>query len=390
VSLRRLDFVQLLVENGAETSSVPLSNVLLSWEPKFIRFFLNHDADPVTGSPFAVAFGAKVRTALRPFLEYRKAHPQLATPLQEQIDCALRYFCSKGDLKWISLLTWAGADARSLGPSLEKEYTNDPECCMSGLEEACYSGSIDALKKLKPEPGRDDLTKLLHCAAVSGNKEAIGYLLTVGANPNDKANGGSSALDCCLWHLNFGSFGLYRSGQKSKYAVSKALDCTQELASHGGIWNPNDQSAMNSLRRSLYECEPAVTIELLQLFVKHSACPTERLKELLRTPRMKEHLASQAWHLSRIGLKPEDKRNLKKQPPPAELLARYNRVELYEKVWSQPTRNVAKQLGVSDVWLGKICRALRVPLPGRGHWAKRSAGRPTRKRPPLPSLENLK
>ena len=37
----------------------------------------------------------------------------------------LRYFWSKGDLKWISLMLWAKADARSMGPSLEEEYTND-------------------------------------------------------------------------------------------------------------------------------------------------------------------------------------------------------------------------------------------------------------------------
>src|SRR5216683_8442151 len=57
------------------------------------------------------------------------------------------------------------------------------------------------------------------------------------------------------------------------------------------------------------------------------------------------------------------------------LLAHYNRSELYERVWSEPIRDVAKQHGVSDVWLAKICRALRVPLPGRGYWAKKNAGR---------------
>jgi hypothetical protein len=52
VSLRRLDFVQFLVENGADIISIPLADALLSWEPKIIRYFLDHGADPVTGSPF--------------------------------------------------------------------------------------------------------------------------------------------------------------------------------------------------------------------------------------------------------------------------------------------------------------------------------------------------
>jgi hypothetical protein len=53
--------------------------------------------------------------------------------LQEQIDCALRYFCEKGDLKWLSLLMSAGGDPRSRGSSLEKDYTNEPDYYTSGF-----------------------------------------------------------------------------------------------------------------------------------------------------------------------------------------------------------------------------------------------------------------
>ena len=38
VSLRRLDFVQLLVENGAEVKSVSFADVLLEWNPQIVRF----------------------------------------------------------------------------------------------------------------------------------------------------------------------------------------------------------------------------------------------------------------------------------------------------------------------------------------------------------------
>jgi hypothetical protein len=101
---------------------------------------------------------------------------------------------------------------------------------------------------------------------------------------------------------------------------------------------------------------------------------------------MKEHLATQIWHLTRLGLKYEDRRASKQQLPPAGLLHHYNREELYEKVWSEPSRNVARQYGFSDVRLGKVCKALWVPVPGRGYWAKKAAGKPTPKRPSLPPL----
>jgi hypothetical protein len=61
------------------------------------------------------------------------------------------------------------------------------------------------------------------------------------------------------------------------------------------------------------------------------------------------------------------------------------RDELYEQVWSQPMTELAKHYGLSDVGLAKICRRLKVPIPGRGYWAMKDAGRAP-SRPALPAL----
>ena len=126
VARARIDFVQLLLAHGADLKSVPFADVLFSWNPKLMRFFLAEGADAISGAPFAQAFGAKIRTVIGPFLEYKREHPEFAERLQEQADCALRHFCSEGNLKWVSLLMWAGANPRTTGPALGKEYTNDP------------------------------------------------------------------------------------------------------------------------------------------------------------------------------------------------------------------------------------------------------------------------
>jgi hypothetical protein len=248
VSLRRLDLIELLLANGAEIQSVDLADVLLTWEPRLIHFFLERGADVIKGRPFAVAFGAKIRTALRPFVEYRKTHPELASQLQEQLDCALRHFCGEGNLKWVCLLMWAGGNPRSRGPCLDKEYTEDPECFTSGLKEASYSENVDVLKKLKPDPRLDNLSDLLDRAALWGRKATLGYLLEIGANPNDKPNGGSSALETVLSQLSFGRFDRHGSGLlKSRYDVSSYLDCASTLLAHGAIWNPEEAYRVNSL-----------------------------------------------------------------------------------------------------------------------------------------------
>jgi integrase len=64
----------------------------------------------------------------------------------------------------------------------------------------------------------------------------------------------------------------------------------------------------------------------------------------------------------------------------------YSRAELYNEVWSEPVRTVAKRYGVSDVMLAKMCRKLEVPRPGRGYWAKIAAGQKADRLPlPRPS-----
>lgn len=71
------------------------------------------------------------------------------------------------------------------------------------------------------------------------------------------------------------------------------------------------------------------------------------------------------------------------------MVQRYDREELYQKVWEQPLLKVAEEYGVSSVALGKTCRKLSVPVPGRGHWAKLAHGHAGAKKPPLPKLEKV-
>lgn len=52
-----------------------------------------------------------------------------------------------------------------------------------------------------------------------------------------------------------------------------------------------------------------------------------------------------------------------------------SREELYERVWSISATKLAKELGISDVALGKICKKLAVPKPYPGYWQQLQAGR---------------
>jgi len=65
----------------------------------------------------------------------------------------------------------------------------------------------------------------------------------------------------------------------------------------------------------------------------------------------------------------------------------FTRREFYDLVWSKPMIHLAKELGVSDVALHKICRKHNIPNPPLGWWAKKAAGK-TVEQIPLPEVES--
>lgn len=67
-------------------------------------------------------------------------------------------------------------------------------------------------------------------------------------------------------------------------------------------------------------------------------------------------------------------------------LAGMHREELYRLVWETPMSRLAKDYGITDSGLAKICRRLKVPYPPRGWWAKQAAGHKV-KIEPLPPAE---
>jgi len=395
VQRRRPELIELAFAHGAEITAVRFVDVLMTGDRPIAALFLEKGADPITDYPFAHAFHElRAKTTLGTYLDLKRQHPELAGKLQEQADMALRQFCQDGNLKWVSLLMWAGADPRSRGPRLE--YADDPEMDTTAFHEACTWGHTEILKRLKPDQARDDLGKLLEEAAFFARQETMAYLLSLGANPNDNPCGGSKALEACIRHLSWEDSDrvLHRYGsnyQTPSYKVSRTRDAIRLLVERGAVWKP-DPSGLNDVRRVLYKIEPQVTVELVGLLASHNACDNAFLHDFLRKPRMQEHLASCERMMARLGLTLDGRRKseVKETRPPKPspyVLASYDREKLYKEVWAEPTQKVAARYGISDVALAKACRQLQIPKPPRGYWAKKAVGQPVPRRPKLLPLE---
>jgi hypothetical protein len=57
--------------------------------------------------------------------------------------------------------------------------------------------------------------------------------------------------------------------------------------------------------------------------------------------------------------------------------------ELFENVWQTPMVKFAHDIGASDVAIAEACRKASIPLPQRGHWARKKRQR----KPKPPQVE---
>ncbi|HSW29042.1 MAG TPA: hypothetical protein VLH75_06030 [Longimicrobiales bacterium] len=168
------------------------------------------------------------------------------------------------------------------------------------------------------------------------------------------------------------------------------------------------------MRRTILGASDGNFVDLMRLLTEDDYCSPEILAELGRTQAMRARM-------KRVGFIPSDSDardrywrtrpsrsgevlrkfgiTLPKPEPRAWLPStvwigtrcggsqelRMTRAELAERIWTTPVARLAEEWGLSGPGLAKACRRLKIPVPPRGHWAKRAAGRNPR-RPALPLL----
>ena len=67
---------------------------------------------------------------------------------------------------------------------------------------------------------------------------------------------------------------------------------------------------------------------------------------------------------------PADIKDLRKYTPPSSKVKWPSVEEMAKLVFEKPTQKLAKELGVSDVAVGKFCKKHNIKKPERGYWAK--------------------
>ncbi|HYV38769.1 MAG TPA: hypothetical protein VE988_23995 [Gemmataceae bacterium] len=291
---RRFDFVQLLVEHGYDPKQIDMKVVFNTWDPAMMEYFIDKGADVETGNPLAWAFCNRIRTALRIFKRYQKRF----STFPEQANIALRYHCKEGNLKWVSLLLWAGADPYAPGPSSHDEMRDSYDEGLSALGFAVLYEHFDILKlkQVKLDPNHPRIRDMLKYADRGEGIDLLKQLLEKGLNPNDQENGGSSIIQrlLCGLEMDFSSYSWHQRNGRDKIDSTKARDKIKAihlLVKHGARWVPQDKNEIKRARKSLLKLTADYTIEFIWIMAKYASCVKECIRELIATPSMKSHLS---------------------------------------------------------------------------------------------------
>lgn len=300
---RRFDIVQLLVDHGYDPASIDMNEVFGTWAPEMMEYFIDRGAEVEAGNPLASALCNRVRTALRVLKRYWDRFPSFP----EQANIALRYHCKEGNLKWISLLLWAGADPYARGVSQFDEELDPTDTGLSALGYAVLYQHFEVfkLKQVKLDPAHPAIWDVVRYAYRGQGIELLKRLLEKGLNPNDQESGGSSLIQNLLNGIGF-DFSAYtwRHGPGREKLDSETtrdkIKTIHLLAKHGAKWVPKDRNDVNDARRSLLKLKADYTVEFAWIMAKYRSCAKDRVLELVATPTIKAHLSGHAGRLREI------------------------------------------------------------------------------------------
>ena len=274
---------KLLIEAGANAADLTPGYFPSFFHRDFIQFLIDHGLDL-----------SKDRALARLFVD-RRAKPLLGLYLQnkdrfpdweEQAAVALCEFIRNQDLKWISLMIWAGADPlRKIdelwdGPiptGSEEELRN------SAVEIAVSTENPRIFAMLKAKLDSSLATSLLHGCHIVPPMATVVTLVAAGADLNHFTPSSGSVLHRILKSFAYDGYFL-----SNRPRARESVEVIAFLIREGAKWRPPEApKSVAHLRRSLFDQDAEAVVEVIRLMQAGKVGAPEHLAELVRTPTMR-------------------------------------------------------------------------------------------------------
>lgn len=395
LQLRRPDFLDLLLDWGADPRQVDLDALCSTYESQLYERFRRLGVDFTSGHALAYALGH--HTSNKPLFGFAKRRRLQDPKIQAELDIALAHHAREGNEKGVALCLWAGADPHAAVPVLRWGLADeeDEEDRYSPVYAACSGGHVAILERLKPDPSLDDYEELYRCAC---NEKTV-ELLARSKPPANPSWVVTIQLSRAAWPFH----------------QDRPVETLQALFEAGVRWEAIPIKEIAYARRNLLKADDRTFVRLMTLLATDDYCSREVLAELARTPSMRERMvkvrlipsnprqrskfdpsspARAGEALAKLGIEPPKEKKAAVILPPVFRIGGWSRnghsvhlhrPTLFERVWSIPVAKLAKEWGLSGRGLSKACSRLKIPVPPRGYWARVAAGQRVHC-PKLPSL----
>ena len=390
---RRYDLVDDLLAWGADPHQVDPEHLFATYDLALFERFWTLGVDFT--DRHALAYYLSEHANNKPLFGFVKRHLGDDVRFQRDLDMALGDHTARGNEKGVMLCLWAGADPHALVPPLrylsyglyDEEDEEDPDL-HSAIYEACHEGRATLLRRMRPEPTRDDFHELYR---VARSPEIVTELARLQAVQDDG--------ELLQRHILISSW---------PFAPWSSTETLRALFAHGARWRQGAPREIADVRRTVLGTSDGDFVDLMRLLTEDDYCSPEILAELGRTQAMRARM-------KKVGFIPSDPdardRYWRTRPSRSgEVLRKFGitvpkpkrhpwlpstvwigtrragsqefrmtRTELADRVWEHPVATLASEWGISGPGLAKACRRLKIPVPPRGHWAKRAAGRNPRR-----------
>jgi hypothetical protein len=297
---KRRDLIELLVDHGQDVAEVDMHEVFNTWEPDLMEYFIEMGADPEADNALASALCGRIRTALRIYKKFKGRFPSF----QEQANIALRFHSSEGNLKWVSLMLWAGADPYAPGRRSLTEPAEDNYPDYSAVRNAADYGQMEAFKlltKKKFDPDAPENFEMMEYASTDKDVELVELLISMGVDFAKHAKEMSKVMHSLITSLDWhGSWGVVQErGSIDNDRARNSMKIILMLARRGVRWTPS-KDGIDRARRALLKMAPDYAAEFVWIMSKYKACKKADLIELLRTPSISGHVAMHGGRIDEL------------------------------------------------------------------------------------------
>lgn len=284
INHKRADMVSLLIDRG-----IPIDSNLFVWacysgDPSVIQAFLDRGADPIKEFPFYHAFTA----SLRPVLGVYKSHVERVPELRTQANMALCHFAKEGNLKWVSLLLWVGAQPDVEVPNFKEPKSEFLESC--ALVQAAQAGHVSVLKRMKPENYPHLHCDLLEACWLRNSHEVLDYLKKLNLPPEADPAKASKSLEHLLSQLRWDTDPDRTFGSRDPAEAERTINRIEYLVSKGAKWIPGQDRGLRDARQYFRKLGPEKILRIFTLFRAHQVVGDEFLESLVDSATMRAHL----------------------------------------------------------------------------------------------------